>query len=370
MKPSRFLTFGLFILFAAFYGRMCPCMASAGGPGPTPEIQQLEDAILTQRRLIVSGHIRVSREFTDLTGPRRIDEQSDIITYFDATSGAKRIREDLTQNGISTVQCFDGTLWYWYRTGPASSNGTRYSLGVKELTSRDLEGPAYLHQPVLLMLHPLWYKGTVGFHMEQFIGSPQRRGFSAAPCRWENTDAWKVSFEITRAGGAAMSYWVVPSWGYSVVKMELKSDDDGVAKKFSVQCAVKEVAKGIWFPSEVHWQDVAGEAWKRKEDLRIEVVSINRPIDQSIFGPGTMGIPPGTDVARVVSGTGSGPLKWDGKAIVPRSREEALARLAVPDGSGHRLRPMVMLATSLLLALAGLAGLWWRHLRSRRVTSN
>jgi len=330
-------------------------VATEATPSIPEDIKQLEDAILANRRSINSGHFRVKRVY-DSPGEKEHQEW-EITTWIDGL----RVREELKREDADVTQCYGDKYFYrntfWKLPKPRNS-----VLTVMDLKLVDRKNQYYFHEPLMLMLHPLWYRAAVNYHMETVVGSPGRTQLRTDTTTWDGRDARKVSFAI---GENSLAYWVVPSQGHSIVRMEQRWQDREKKEGMQlncVQCSVQHTRDGIWFPTKVRYQEFLNGGLLTQEDLDIEVLSVNQPIALAMFEPETMGIPADTLVQRMPRDPG-GELKWDGQRIVRMTEEDLLKRMARrPDGSGT-FRRVLLLSLSLVFAGIGGAVMWWRYMR-------
>ncbi|MCY2952218.1 MAG: hypothetical protein NTU53_09615 [Planctomycetota bacterium] len=338
--------------------------AAAGGSADPPaavpgQIKELEEAILSHRRAIATGHFRIKYFYIDNQTGRRTDWV--LTTYFDPL----RVREEEKNGDVVTTQIFGDEHYYWY-CDKKLPNSKGYALVMKDAADVQRSVDCYPHEPLKLMFHPLGYRAGHKINLEYFVGSAARIDLRAAQVTWEGQQAWKVSFS-TKAG-SQVAYWAVPSYGYSIVRMEKtwKSDLTGPHSD-AVQCTVQHVRDDIWFPKTVHYVGTMGGKQVRQQDLDIEVVSVNRSIDPRLFEPITLNVPPDTLVARVPRNP-RGTLIWNGKEVVVATEEDIVRQMAGVR-SGSTLRRMILLGISLLFAIAGGVVLWRRYLRTPAGTS-
>jgi len=318
-----------------------------------PQIKELEDAILSHRRAIRSGHFRVKRTYDSWEKNRH--EETEITTWIDGL----RVREELKEPDNDTMMCF-GDRYFYHHLILKRPRVAHTALTVREIKYVDRKKEFCFHEPLMLMLHPRWYRAAVVEHSESFVGSPQRRDLRLETTNWRGQEANKVSFAMD---GNRYNYWVVPSHGYSIVRMEVHwEDEQKAARTGAVEASVQHIRDGIWFPTRVEYRAYATGTLVRQEDLDIEVLSLNEPIAAAMFEPETMGIPADTLVARMPPDPG-GELKWDGQRIVRMTEEDLLKRMARrPDGSGT-FRRVLLLSLSLVFAAIGGAVMWWRYMR-------
>lgn len=354
MGAYNFLASGYLAMAVQF----CAAASLPGQPGsPRPaEIKAIEDRILASRRAIRAGHFHIKRTYAyfDKEGVRIEDEFDTYLTEF-------FVREDLREGGTYSTRSFGTEHVYTYTdkvTGDAMTQ-----LYIADLSRTDRKAAHfYVHEPLLLMFHPAWYQAASNLHMESYVGSPLREAFTVEEVTWEQQPAIKVSFTRTISSRSRVSYWVVPSLGYSIVRMQVNfSASRGKAYEDTVQASVRLVAPDIWFPKTVQYVRKVDGSLTMQEDLEIDLSDVNKPIDPAFFEPQAMNIPPGTRVNALESTLKRDPfgeLKWDGKKVVQMTLEELGASTPRPHKS-RATRTILLLASSVVLA-AMVVFLFWR----------
>jgi hypothetical protein len=154
--------------------------------------------------------------------------------------------------------------------------------------------------------------------------------------RWQGKEAYKISYTASR--GQKVSAWIVPAYGPSVVRLEIRSGDI-----FDwIECHY-ELYAGFWYPAQQIYERLQGGKSETKEIAAVEVLSLNKPLDPDpdIFRFRSMKIPANTRVS-----TDKGVMLWNGAELVP---EEAPLRNVYRSGVG--LRQWLLWGTSLVLAL-------------------
>jgi hypothetical protein len=147
--------------------------------------------------------------------------------------------------------------------------------------------------------------------------------------------------------------WIAPTNGYSVLRFEIRSAD-GVYHEYT-DLKVKEYKNsGIWYPYYSKSERYANNELIISEEMDIEVVSINEPIDDKFFSLASLNVPVGTMVADPELGSGN--YVWDGKEVISENWYRY--------GSGisprsPKSRYLTLLAINLLII--GLYCLWKYH---------
>lgn len=342
-------------LLPGWFTKADPIVSMASGVADAPlEVQEFERFALAARRAIVSGEFRVHRvALAKLPATENLEE--DIITRI---SGAK-VREDQIRNGITSTE-IRGNRYYSF-SGVKSSDGRPMSLMASDVSTVG-PGDNYLYEPLKLMFHPTWYRAAEDINLQSYIGSSDRHGITFENTYWDGVPALKVSF-ICNRNKCKFTYWGVPSYGYSVVKMVADCD-----KQFcSVEGRVAKIADGSYFPIEVHCQIIDSGKVSLDERLTIVASHLNEVVDPSVFEPAGMSLEAGTKVH--LQGSEGKQLKWDGKNIVVMSDSEVRARmLADTMPNSQRSRRVFYITISALLAAMGLLLIW--QIYRRQYASN
>jgi len=150
------------------------------------------------------------------------------------------------------------------------------------------------------------------------------------------------------------TYWVSPEEGPSVRRYhaQLVKDGEGTPfDRYSEQIDVKVAPwkdSGIWLPTSTHYESYEHGALVLTEDATIEFLSVNEPLDASLFEPIGFDITPGQNVYYQPSRDFQSRI-WDGEKIVPVNPN---ARYTPSDPRGAERRGFFT-STTLLLLNAG-----------------
>ena len=200
--------------------------------------------------------------------------------------------------------------------------------------------------------------GTRGCRRETYVGRADRSSPTAVRDRHAGFDCWRVSY--TTPKGGTVAYWVDPERGYNVLRIE------GAFTSFAgkpivdrVDCDLQKV-EGLWFPRSCRYRRTEeGGKVTSQEDLEVEVVSLNEPIDPEVFSlQGIDIIPEDATVVWVsdreppVEKPGIGSLKWDGEKLF---WSDALPGSAAEEAGGNTL----LLVLSVVFAGVAVAAVLW-----------
>jgi hypothetical protein len=143
---------------------------------------------------------------------------------------------------------------------------------------------------------------------------------------------------------------IAPSKGYSALRIEIRSPNGEYYEYTDLK--VQEYKKtGIWYPFYSKLERYENNELTLSEEMDIEVISINEPIDDKYFSVASLNVPPGTMVADPELGSGN--YVWDGKEVVSENFYRYGSGIVPPSS---RSRYLMLLAINLLII--GLYCLW------------
>jgi hypothetical protein len=155
----------------------------------------------------------------------------------------------------------------------------------------------------------------VNSRYDAFVGSPDRTNVSASDQVWNGKPCVRIDF--TARTGAAGQIWAVPEWDHNVVRIFGTATVNGVAFVQSLEVEVARVGPdGPWFPAKCTYSDIRDGRSRFRLVERIQVKSLNQPIDPRVFQLAGMDIPPRTLVTDPNSPTPK-LLEWDGEKLGP-----------------------------------------------------
>jgi hypothetical protein len=124
------------------------------------------------------------------------------------------------------------------------------------------------------------------------------------------------------------------------------------------------VGGDAWFPKKVRYRRVQDGQETIGQDLDVELVSMNRPLEEKWFGPETMDVPPGTLVSSIPHDPAA-PLKWDGARVVGMNEFERADLLYGHPRETHGAHRRLFTAISAAFGLAAVALVVLRRYRQR-----
>jgi len=318
-------------------------LCSAADGSEVPSVAEIDRQVVAARNKIKSGRFVVKVRRTDCVDARRSFD----FTIDNVIDGA-RFLEVVDNHGSGKDFCAsDGDYFeYWQ---PADRSNIHRALVWREAKFVDRSskmGEYGWNSPLKLMMIPGLYAVLGDAPSDTMIGSPLRRNIAIEPTRWQGTvPAWKIT--CTRRG-EPVAYWVVPGWGYNVVRIETGSADGDPVVSTTETCILAEVAQGIWFPKATTVEYYLRGKLQFREAVEVSLSRVNDVFAPSTFGPAAMDLPIGTPVAHVPLPAGPEFLKWDGNKIAPMSAIDVARLRGLSTPSGHRIRWGYVILSSLL----------------------
>lgn len=344
-------------------------MALNAGADPDVSVNQLEDAVVNKRREIKTAHIVLNSYYSN--------EEVEINKKFEAKReiwiSGEQIRCDLfTQDdGIATphrnVFCRNCPLKgrYVHFTDIKSLDGVRIgSLGridLKDSESQVVEGAVIDIRRIGLVPLPI---GMTEIPLGFVIGRADRSETKIESGRWKGQDCYILSYRSPGLGGH-VRITIVPVWGHSVVQIARDFGHPADLTRDLLESDVKRVAgfEG-WFPTHcIYTRHRRGKIVAR-EELVIDIKSLNQPIDPEVFRMTGMNVPkipfttyPGEPIPQV----------WDGAKLVANSPNLMRAPPVIP--IPPRTIPSWLIGTSISALFVALAAIIQLYLKRRSTAS-
>lgn len=162
--------------------------------------------------------------------------------------------------------------------------------------------------------------------------------------RHEEASAWRIDYYRSRKEGSDASIWIRPDQGFSVVRIELRFDQNGKKLVETIVSQLKQYPdKGIWYPERVVKTDTSDGEVTSKEVVQVEDARFGEKIDDTAFSMTALSLEPGRPVVDSTSGLPWGKV-WNGREAVDPS--DVQAEPANPD---HRRWLLWVLAVGLAL---------------------
>lgn len=292
-------------------------LSQAAGQLPA-DIGEVEAKVLANRRAIKSGHVILESKIRD----------GDFSAEYSWTIwfAGKEIRQDTkrrydvvpkgaTGPDYTETSCFGNDVHISYSDQIMPDGGTMV-LAIRDPRKMKVEAGFEVVDPRILGMAPLdCQMSSRMFHLDSFIGAPNRKNLSLSHDVRSGIDCVKIEFKPP--GFDAARVWIAPTKGYNIIRMEQEFKGGGTGYIDSVDLEIeKHEPSGIWFPVSQHYQRVNdGHRVTREERLKVNVVSLNEPVDPAVFMPAGMNVRPGTLVTYIPE-KGTSRHVWNGSKIV------------------------------------------------------
>ncbi len=207
------------------------------------------------------------------------------------------------------------------------------------------------------------------YRLDFLFGRPDRSGLTVTQEMWKGQDCYRIVFKTER--GPTAQIWIVPAWGGSVVKVQLSGQTKAGKPLIAtplIETVETEVAPagpgGIWFPRVCTYTRTLGGELEKRQVAKVEVVSINQPIDPRAFSLAGMDLPARTPVVTGQANPKKAILSWDGEKLVDATNILSSQRShpSIVDRPDAALRLWLWAAAAAGLVLTGTA--IWRLKRT------
>ena len=167
------------------------------------------------------------------------------------------------------------------------------------------------------------------------VGRKDATDVSVAREEERGEERWKVEYRLPRE--RTLRLWISPKQGGSIVRIQeqFKAADFEIVD--TVDCENRNVpGTETWFPKQTVYNQVKGDGEVlMHEEVEVNVVSLNKPIDPSIFTLKSIGsLTPGTFVHRKAKKPDAsfieGVAVWNGKILVPTNEFDDKAKEPAP----------------------------------------
>lgn len=292
-------------------------LSQAVGQVPA-NIGEVEAKVLANRRAIKSGRVILESKV----------REGDFSTEYSWTIyfTGKEIRQDTKRRyGVvpkgaagpdyTEITCFGNDRHISYSDQIMPDGGTMV-LAIRDPRKMQVEAAFEVVDPRILGMAPFDCQlSSRMFHLDSFIGAPNRENLSLTHDVEGGIDCVKIEFKPPAFN--VVRVWIAPTKGYNVVRMEQEFKDGATSYIDSVDLEIEKHEKsGIWFPVSQHYQRVNdGHRVTREERLKVTVFSLNEPVDPVVFTPASMNVRPGTAVIYFPE-KGTSQYVWDGSKIV------------------------------------------------------
>lgn len=331
------------------------------GAPPGQGVADIENAVLAARRSIRKGTVTLEADISRDGAPYLLRRTT---LWFDYDRD--RVRSDVVNHWrdereppFRFLQCRNCERPnYLVDYKERNSEESVQALKLVPMARGNRTQLTQIFDPRLLGLAPVDAANLHHHHFESILARPDRENLTLRRDRWKDMDCVIIGFRtLSRTD---IQVWVVPGLGNSVTRVVSQSQTNG--NKPYVQSTESEVEpvgrSGIWYPKRcIHERALDGKVIER-EVLRVLDVSLNEPVDDSVFTLAGMKIPVNTPIVGETSDGQFRAWSWNGSAVV-----DSVTPGARKPPAGADRRPILLLA-AVAFALVAL-GAFWAFFRRR-----
>lgn len=332
-----------------------PAQANPGG-----EVSDVEVRALAARKRLQSGEVVLNQKFfrRGAAEPNR-----NLITsiWFDG----KKLRNDYVRHppgrdayrDLACQNCqFDGQYLSYNTDHPPDAPALAVSFSP--IAKREAITMPVIH-PRCLGMNPDSSPNLAKHGPDYVVGRADRKATTVETVQWQGKPCKLVNYRSV--SDIPVRIWIVPDYGNAVVKIERAESTPLGELVDSVESEYTAVRPDLWFPRRCTYRrTIAGEEHER-EEVDVDVKSLNQPVSSSAFRLEGMDLPVGVSVVGVPGYVGR-PMLWDGNNLNldPVYQKPRPSVVRGPSGPGFPWKS----TGAVVLALAA-AILAWRAVRTR-----
>ncbi len=295
-------------------------LPASDAPAADPSVAEIEQAVLTQRRSIHRGMVSLEAKISGSNS--EFDNDRFTTTWFDYDKN--KIRSDVVNHWknrdepvyrhIQCSNCERPNYFVDYGNIPLKNAAT--SITLEPLTDEVRKTRlSEIFDPRMLGLVANESTALRHYHFESVLNCADRDKPKLRRDRWKEADCWVISFH--KHNGIYCEFWVVPSHGYNVARNIEESHPGGRFYRTTVETEAAAVgSSGLWFPRTCTYEAVSNGKRIKKEELRVTNVSLNEPIDDTLFTLAGMDIAPDTPIAGKLPDGRPHVWTWTGTSVV------------------------------------------------------
>lgn len=340
------------------------CLQEAQGP-PEPDISAIEQQALDYRRAIKSGHVELNSQYWTLQSGKRVTKTTVRTIWFDAEQrredDKRRYSEDEDPPRFyREISCFSKQGHIFWSDQELPDQG-KYAVRVDRRKKNPDTKKAYpVIDPRMLGMLPETCANLVKYNLDTYVGRPDRKGISAKRAFFKSTECWLICYTTLRE--VSVRYWVAPSFGYNLLRVESEFTHDGDHYVNSTETDYGQFGKSAWFPTKCVYERKVNDKPVTQEVLQVKAFALNSPIDSKIFTLEGIDIPPNTYLFTLPSDP-RGELKWNGEEIAAVS-EKVIFPGVRPASASKRVFRLAALG---LAGVAAVAFFW--YVRKKRLAA-
>lgn len=192
--------------------------------------------------------------------------------------------------------------------------------------------------------------------IETVVGNLDREKSASTEENFQGLVCKKITYTDTKTG-VEYTYWIAPSCGYGIVRMQSYYDGNPRSSNqektppmtnFTEIKLSEHKNSGIWFPAAMKFVCTSGKKVDISQDFKIKTIALNEKIDPNHFTLKGLDIPVGTVVMKGRESIEDN-FFWDGNQI-QSERGTMLAEAALPEQ--YRLFRVILIVVGLGLICA------------------
>jgi hypothetical protein len=339
-------------VLAAVLSSMFSLPAVGGEPASRPaiDIADLEAHILAARRQITSGEFRIA-EPSRAPMYRRVS----FHIWFEGPKVRQEVENDdpIDNDNQFHVYILNDKVAFSYGGRPDNFENPDLLHRVAVYTFPAAEADALMScDPRMAMMVPLQMGLWPRYHLDSFVGGPDRANIAARASVWNGLESIVVSFEDPKRGNR-FEYEVVPARNYNIVRWRLanttRSQKVPIPFEDTYDCDLIEAKQGLWLPHQIRRIYKRDGKTKTDEMTTIDTIGVNsgvEPIRFTLAGGHLAAkqlvipsVPPEIEAIRRAENPTTAPahssriltrpiLWWDGKELRPITPADEAERRA------------------------------------------
>lgn len=288
----------------------------ACGADPATDHKKLLKECVAQRRGIQSAHAVLHAKYMSKeVGSNEVvkfDRQEEIWFDQDHLRGDRALGSDTV---VRCFGCYGPQNHVWFST--ETQNGIGYGVAIDEIRDLppishsvpDMRALGMIPQDCLTTMY--FSFDTVFDDVE--VGEPETVMLDGTEC---------VRIDGTGANNSTWTFWVDTARGPNIIRAVQSYESDGLTFVDTVDSTLTQ-SDDVWYPSDVSYRRTINGTEATTEALRIDLKSVNTPIDAGVFSLAGIEAIPKTRPVNWLLDTpppGKGLLLWNGEEIVPAGR--------------------------------------------------
>ena len=293
-----------------------------------PSLDEAQEAVIAYRKSIVSGRfVFHSKHFENTVHKAELDTKIDARISDDMLRCDVWVRYPDQKNGdmyrrVECRNCERPGHYLIYNEMFKGSEEALTSLSLRSYDDANADKASWLTiDPRLAGLAPTNLSFIAKYDIATFVMPEDCRNISIAWDEFHGRNCWLVQYR--NSADFPVRYWVDPNQGPSVVRMECDlfgGTPNEVLASMESDYSWHEKSK-YWYPLRLTYAAKYRDGGSSKEEVDVEVVSINEGLRSEDFQLVGMGIEHGTRITTDEEIVGT--AYWNGKEIEYDSFQDA-----------------------------------------------